>query len=295
MARLDALCDVAPASVGDALALHAAVLARTEQATATAIVSLLAARVGAAAVAEPVPSLAAWMQFVSAEERRARTGAPLTVERLVAEDLLGAPESTALVTAPLTARGPGLHAQLADALASTVPRPVLLRAATVAAALGARSALARIAPALMLVSAGLTSRVRLLPFAGLADASAVELLTAWDAGDPDPFTEAALSEAAAAARATRLAVRAAIAATARDQDALAPLGRAGIGARAALSQLRTGLATTAPALSAALDCSRPAAGDALERLVEVGLAREVTGRQRDRVFVDALAWEVTAA
>lgn len=229
------------------------------------------------------------------EERRARTGAALTAERLLADDLLGDRELSELVSPPPAARGPERLASLADALASTEPRPVLLRSVAVAVALGGHAALARVAPALMLISAGLTSRVRLLPFAQLAEATIAGLVAAWDAGDTEPFTEVALSEAAAAARATRLAVRAAIAAVVRDQETLAPLGRAGIGARAALTHLRAALATTAPALSAVLECSRPAAGDALERLVEVGLAREVTGRQRDRVFVDALAWEVTAA
>jgi biotin operon repressor len=42
-----------------------------------------------------------------------------------------------------------------------------------------------------------------------------------------------------------------------------------------------------PMLSEQLECSRPAAGDALERLVEVGLAVEITGRQRDRVYACA--------
>lgn len=270
-------------------------LARTEQATASGLVSLLAARVGAAVVAEPVPGLAAWAEFVGVEERRARTGAALTAERLLAADLLGDLALSELVSPPPAARGPERLTLLVDALASAEPRPVLLRAVAVAVALGGHAALARLAPALMLISAGLTSRLRVLPFAQVAEATIIELVAAWDAGDTEPFTEVALSEAAAAARATRLAVRAALVAVVRDQETLAPLGRAGIGARAALAHLRAALATTAPALSVALECSRPAAGDALERLVEVGLAREVTGRQRDRVFVDALAWEVTAA
>jgi DNA-binding Lrp family transcriptional regulator len=62
------------------------------------------------------------------------------------------------------------------------------------------------------------------------------------------------------------------------------LGRAAITARSALALLRRRFVTTIPALADDLGLSRPAANDAVERLVALGLAREVTGRARDRVF-----------
>ena len=62
------------------------------------------------------------------------------------------------------------------------------------------------------------------------------------------------------------------------------LGRGAITARTALAFLHMEFATSVPALSARLELSRPAVGDALERLVSLGLAVEVTGRARDRVF-----------
>ena len=51
-----------------------------------------------------------------------------------------------------------------------------------------------------------------------------------------------------------------------------------------LALLRLRFVTTIPALADDLGLSRPAASDAVERLVALGLAREVTGRGRDRVF-----------
>jgi hypothetical protein len=62
------------------------------------------------------------------------------------------------------------------------------------------------------------------------------------------------------------------------------LGRAAITARRVLQRLRDQLAVSVPALAEALGASRPAASDALDRLVGMEIAVEVTGRARDRVF-----------
>jgi Fic family protein len=50
-----------------------------------------------------------------------------------------------------------------------------------------------------------------------------------------------------------------------------------------------------PILAEALDLSRPAAAAALDRLVELGVARELTGRARDRVFAWAAPLAAVAA
>ena len=55
--------------------------------------------------------------------------------------------------------------------------------------------------------------------------------------------------------------------------------------------LRDELATSIPALATRLDCSRPAASDAVDRLVAAELATEVTDRARDRVFALTAALE----
>ena len=50
-----------------------------------------------------------------------------------------------------------------------------------------------------------------------------------------------------------------------------------------------------PSLSDDLELSRPAAADALERLVDAGLATEITGRRRDRVYAYDAALAIAGA
>jgi hypothetical protein len=221
------------------------------------------------------PHLMQLREMVEAEEGRARSGAPLTVARVLAHD------------ARIPSALPMDLAALEEALRpGGQPRPVLMRALAAAAACG-DGVLAELVPALLLCSTGMTEQLRLLPFAGVDGAHRAEALTAWRAGDEEPFAALALGECARAARERRIGVRRALAAMNDDEAHLAPLGRAAITARRALAVLRDQLATSMPRLSERLECSRPAAGDALERLVEVGLAVEITGRQRDRVYVCA--------
>jgi len=219
-------------------------------------------------------------ELVAAEERRARSGAPLTVARVLAHD------------ASIAGTLPMDLAALDEALRpGGQPRPVLLRAVAAAAACGA-GVLAELVPALLLCSTGMTDQLRVLPFAGVDRAPRAEALVAWRAGDEELFTALTLSECAQVARERRMGIRRALVAIGEDESQLAPLGRAAITARRALAVLRDQLATSMPQLSELLDCSRPAAGDALERLVEAGLAVEITGRQRDRVFVCARAYSL---
>ena len=244
----------------------------------------------AAASADPThaaaldPALAAWRDVLQQEGIRLSGGAPLTPDHV-----LGLQPAT-LPNAAREERGIDRSA-LEDALRpGGQPRSILLRAVSSARALRA-GPLAELAPCLLLVSGGLCSTPILLPFAEVANAAREEARESVDEADAsDAFAELLLADAAEAARARRLGLRDALRGMTEDEAVLSPLGRAAITARRALGILRHGLATTVPLLSSALECSRPAAGDALERLVAVGLATEITGRGRDRVFVDALAW-----
>ena len=65
------------------------------------------------------------------------------------------------------------------------------------------------------------------------------------------------------------------------------LGRAHFSALDVLGVLRRDGAINVPDVAIALGISTPTAGAAVERLVELGIAREITGRARSRVFVYA--------
>jgi hypothetical protein len=245
---------------------------------ASHIAALIAAGVDAVHVEGCPPHLMHLQELVDVEERRARTGAPLTVARVLAYDAV-APSAMPMDLAALDdVLRPGGQ-----------PRPVLMRAVAAAAACG-EGVLAELVPALLLCSTGITDQLRLLPFAA-ADASRRETAhLAWRSGDEEPLSALLLGACAQEARERRMAMRRALAAMDDDETSLAPLGRAAITARRALAVLRGQLATSMPRLSELLECSRPAAGDALERLVEVGLAVEITGRQRDRVYACARSY-----
>jgi hypothetical protein len=171
-------------------------------------------------------------------------------------------------------------------------RPLLWRALTVAAWLSDDEGIAdaELLASLVLVAGGLMDRVRLLPFADWRGAARAEAAAAWRAGDGEPFMRGALGALAASARQLRVQVRLLVDSLPDEDAHLAAIGRAAVTARQALAQLRLTLATSVPDLSQRLELSRPAAGAALERLVALGLAEEVTGRARDRVFVLSSAW-----
>ena len=275
LARLDALAGIAPA--GAALALRIDAISRLgaephSEATSGARRSLacaIADTMHAEALAEP---LARWLAIVDDEERRARSGAPLTAGRL-----------RALLPAGAEPGGAGLD----DALRpGGQPRSVLLRAVAASAALGS-GPLADLVPALLLCAAGHSDRIRLLPFAEIDATERAESLAAWADGDEEPFAQLALSDCARAARARRLELSDLLTGLADEDQRLDALGRAAITARRALAELRNAYAITMPALAESLGCSRPAAGDALDRLTELGVAVEITGRGRDRVY----CWE----
>ncbi len=232
-----------------------------------------------AASADPIhdaplePPLLALRTFVSAEERRVRGGALLSISRWSA--LL-----PSLATYPE-------HPRL-EALWQEPPgdRPALLRALGSAALLDSvdpgAARIADLSAALLLCAAGRTAHLRLLPFARVDESVRSVATAAWRAGDEAAWTQLALAEAARSARRARevyqdLGVD-------REEATLTAMGRAAITARRVMAQVRISLATTMPALAELLDLSRPAASDALDRLTAAGLLVEVTGRARDRVY-----------
>lgn len=127
-------------------------------------------------------------------------------------------------------------------------------------------------------------RVWMLPFARMDMGARHTAVESWRAGEEAPWQGLALEALAVAARSLRVRVERSLAALPAEDERLDTLGRAAITARRALAALRDELATTVPALADMLGISRPAAGDALGRLVELGAAVELTGRQRGRAF-----------
>lgn len=235
---------------------------------------------------------------IADDERRVRGGAPLTAARI---DAWGGtpPEArlpsadAALETAPPDA-GP-LGAALGQLLAGPGrDRPAILHAADIAAVFAADDRRGEIAAALALCAAGRTDRIRLVPFAGVAAEERRAATAAWQRGDRAPWHEIALAALVGRARAMRREVERLMDASEDEEERLAPLGRAAITARLARDHLRDAFTCTMPSLAESLGVSRPAAGDALARLVQLGLARECTGKRRDRLFAYEAAWRLAA-
>lgn len=292
LGRLDALVSVAPAAVSTVLQLSAvarlathdaaADSANASQATRAALASLVAARVDPLHAAALDPALDAWRQRVEDGERRARSGASLSAS-------LAAPSVAPVVASELSVDD-SARRQVLDALRpGSAPRPLLWRALEVVA-WTSDTAEADLLAALLLVAGGLADRLHLLPFAGIRGAPRREACASWRAGDTTPLSREALPALAAEARHLRVQLRLLLDAQADEDAHLASVGRAAVTGRRALALLRSTLATSTPDLSERLALSRPAAGAALERLVDLGLAEEITGRARDRVFVYTGAW-----
>jgi hypothetical protein len=283
LARLDVLLSTAPPAFATAMRLAA--IARVgaparEERTAPAgdsLAALIAAGVDAVHADALDPALYTAREFLDAEESLVREGKPLASARLSARRIaLWDKEAVDLA-----------------AKAGNSPRPALLRAVAVDAAVVEPAAASAVA-ALLLCGTGATERVRLLPFVEVPPGDRAEALEAWADGDPEPWRITALTELARAARERQRAVAHAFASIPDGDAALSAIGRGAITARAALALLHVELAASVPSLSARLGLSRPAAGDALERLVELQLATEITGRARDRVFALASAVECAA-
>lgn len=258
--------------------------------------ALVAAGVDPLHAATLAPTLEAWARVVDDEVRRVRSGSPLTASRFTSyiesQRENQRHDAGKRLDRPLRAlRDPGaLEAALRS---SGEVRSVLLRCVMAAAAVG-EGPLAELVPALVLCATGHLDRPWILPFADVDPATRLEGLVGWADNDPVPLVDSLLSACSTSARARRLALRRLLQSAASEEEALSTLGRAAITARRALAELRASLAITMPGLAERLQCSRPAAGDALERLSELGVAREITGRERDRVFVHAATWSVVA-
>jgi DNA-binding transcriptional ArsR family regulator len=284
LGRLDATAVLAPASFTAALQLAAvAELARLsgDRYHDPTLDALIAAEGDPLHDASLPAAALHWRDLLPSEERRVRSGATLSSQRFA----IVAPALSTYSERPrLEAiwREPGRA------------RPVLLRALD-AAAWSPDRALGEAGAALMLCAGGRADRARLLPFADVAGTEREEAIAEWRAGRDEAWTRLGLGAAARRARAVRVAMDAALRALPDEDARLDPLGRAAITARRALAHLRTSLVTTMPLLAEELSVSRPAASDALERLTEAGIAREVTGRARDRVFAYASACAVAAA
>lgn len=222
-----------------------------------------------------------WRVLLETEERRVRGGAPLTSQRFaVVAPTLATYTDRARLEATWRETGRG--------------RAVIARALEAAAWAPARD-VAEAGAALVLCAGGRTDRVRFLPFGDVPDADAEAARSAWREGDEGPWTVLGLAALAQRARAVRRALDVAWRRRDTDDAALDALGRAAITARRALGHFEAELVTTMPRLADALGTSRPAAADALERLVAAGIAREVTGRARDRVYAYEAALPVASA
>lgn len=268
LGRLDATCALAPGATE--LALRLVVLTTLSQTTRSGFPALVAAEADPLHDARLPAATLAWRELLREEERRVRGGAVLSIARF-------APVSAAITDDP--------HRERLDAIwREAGSRRAVLERAIEFAAWSPDVAVGEAGAALLLCATGRMDRVRLLPFVTVAEPVRAPAIAAYRAGDTHEWTALALAALAAHARAARLLVRTVIDAPAAEESRLASIGRAAITARDVLALLRTRLATTVPLLAEDLGLSRPAASDALERLVTLGLAREVTGRARDRVF-----------
>lgn len=146
--------------------------------------------------------------------------------------------------------------------------------------------------ALQLCRDGRTGRVRLLPFAGIAEDRRAAAVAAWREGDTGPWRALGLTALADRASRLRRVLLRFLEQYGPDEARLDQLGRAAINARRVVGLLRHDLAGSMPWVAERLELSRPAASDALERLVASGLVVELTGRARDRVYAYRAAVDV---
>ncbi len=275
VARLDLACSTSPPAVGIACWLRAlGAFAPRQPSSLGALVASLADPIHDPQLGRHLPGIRA---FLASEERRVRGGAPLSLSRWEVV-------APGLATYPLR---PSVEATLREDVRTA---PALERAIAFAAWLDDPSIaadgndLGSLAISLTLCATGRLMRARFAPLTSCPRDERARASAEWRQGTAEPWTALALESTAREARRTRRALDALPGLVERDDAALAGMGRAAISARRALADLRSRLATTAPLLAEELALSRPAATDALERLADAGVAREVTGRARDRVF-----------
>lgn len=301
--RLDEVCRAAAASHGLVLML-VAVAELTDRTQAT-LTHLLASEADTLHEATLLPRATRWRLALADEERRVRGGAFLSASRLA--DLV-----PALTNYVARDRLEEIWRERGRV------RPVLLRALDSAAwfpkssdvetrengspegaspetgkaaAVSAASA-GDASAALLLCGGGRTDHLRFLTFATVRGDARARAIRGWRAGEHEPWSHLALPASAQRARQLRDAVRTATESMTAEDERVSKMGRAGITAARALGTLRRLAATSMPALAEELGISRPAAAASLERLTDAGLAREVTGRARDRVYAYEAALSV---
>lgn len=275
VARLDICCSRESPAV--TLACWLATVSEAVVSETASLDALVAAAADPVHDAGLIPDAFRFRSFLAAEERRVRGGAPFALARWE-------------TIAPALATYPNRDRLEAAWRAGTRDRPVLGRAIATAAWLddpllgGSPVDLASSAIALLLCANARTAHPRFLPLGSADPVARAAAAAAWRDGDEGPWQTLVLETIARGARAAREAISRLDHSRERDEAAISVLGRAGITARRVLEQMHDVLATTMPATADALDLSRPAAAAALDRLVESGVAREVTGRARDRVY-----------
>jgi hypothetical protein len=285
VARLDLLCAREVRSITDACWLASVRGASARPGSSLdALVAAAADPIHDASLDESTQTV---RSFLATEERRARSGAPFALARWEG-------------IAPGLATYPNRDRVEAEWLADARERPALERAVAAAAWLddplvaSAGADAASLAMTLLLCATGRTAHARFTPLLGIGHAARTEASAAFRAGQPERWGILALEAVSRVARRTREAILRLGPARERDDRAIAAMGRAGITGRRVLEHLHAALATTMPMTSVTLDLSRPAAAAALDRLVADGVAREVTGRARDRVYAWAAPLEALA-
>lgn len=308
--RLDEVCRSAAPCHGLVLMLVA--VAELTDRTSGTFTHLLASEADTLHEATLLPQATRWRLALADEERRVRGGAFLSASRLadlvpaltnyVARDrleeiwrergrvrpvLLRALDSAAWFPKSSDVETPESGSLVDGALDGGSPEGESPETGKPAAA-NAGDACA----ALLLCGGGRTDHLRCLPFATVRGDARARAIRSWRAGEHEPWSHLALPASALRARQLRDAVRTATDSMTAEDERVGEMGRAGITAARALGTLRRLAATSMPALADELGISRPAAAASLERLTDAGLAREVTGRARDRVYAYEAALSV---
>lgn len=265
LARFDAAVTAAP--FGAATVLRLLCTAQLTTGTRDSLHRLLAAEADPFHDAALTPAERAARDLLVEEERRARSGGIPALARLTSLDptIETYPDADRLEAALRAGNDRGVLERILD-LTAWAPS----------------TAVGECLAALTLVSAGRTDRLILLPFIDVESRAAG--LEAWRTGDEAPWRDLVLTALIAQLRARHDALRAITAGQSREDERLAALGRAAVTTRPVLDLLRRSIILTMPIVAEDLACSRPAAQQALERLTSLGVARELTGRGRDRVW-----------
>ncbi|MEY4608550.1 MAG: hypothetical protein RL625_767 [Gemmatimonadota bacterium] len=268
LARIDAAVTAAP--FGAATVLRIVLTTQLASGTRESFLRFLAADCDPFHDTALSPTERVIRELILEEERRARSGGIPALARLTPLD-------------PTLATYLNSN-QLEAALRDNADRSVLERLLAVTA-WAPSITVGECLAALTLVSTGRTNRLMLLPFiANDASTTRTSAIDAWRAGEETPWRTLALTSLISHLTSLHDALRAITVGQSREDERLTALGRAAVTTRPALALLRRNILLTMPILAEDLDCSRPAAQQMLERLTSLGVAREFTGRGRDRVW-----------